>query len=180
MSDSPPTPQERMSVEAVGEAYERYREELRHFMTRRARMMQDADDLVQEVYMQLLRFPPAEALREPQSYLYRIAWHVVNQANRRSQQQAAPYEPMVLERMMGGSLEFRAGDAAERLAAEQQLMRALSQLPRPCQAAIILFKRDGLSYKEIAAELAISEHTVKKHIARAIVHFKRCATEVSP
>lgn len=169
-----------MPLEAVGKAYERYRVELRNFMSRRARMVQDADDLVHEVYMQLLRFPPAEALREPQSYLYRIAWHVVNSANLRLQREPATYEPATLERMTSGMSDYRASDAADGLMVEQQLARVLSQLPRPCQAAIVLFKRDGLSYKEIAEQLGISVHTVKKYIARAIVHFKACSKESAP
>lgn len=177
MTHRKPTPDNRMPVEAIAEAYDRYRTELRQFMSRRARLGRDVDDLVQEVYVQLLRFPPAEVLREPQSYLYRIAWHVVNRANQRAQQEASPYDPAALERLTVGMSRFRAGDASERLIADQQLAGALAQLPRTCQAAILLFKRDGLSYKEIAAELGISIHTVKKHIARAILHFKSCSKE---
>ena len=33
---------------------------------------------------------------------------------------------------------------------------------------LLLAKRDGLSYKEIADELNLSEHTVRNHISRAL------------
>jgi len=161
-----------MAAEAIGEAYELYRDELRRFVARQSRATQNADDLVQEVYVQLLRFPPRQVLRAPQAYLYRIAWHVVNRANQRAQQEPLTYEPSVLERMPGRGGSLWADEVGDELDAEQQLSLTLSQLPRACQAAIVLLKRDGLSYKQIAVELGVSIHTVKKYIARAITHFK--------
>ncbi|HEX7113962.1 MAG TPA: sigma-70 region 4 domain-containing protein, partial [Steroidobacter sp.] len=58
-------------------------------------------------------------------------------------------------------------DLAERLSLEQQLDRALAQLP-PMQAAVLLaHKRDGLSYEETAEKLGISVHTVEKYLTKA-------------
>jgi RNA polymerase sigma-70 factor (ECF subfamily) len=154
----------------IGQAYEQYRSELRRFLARQSRRPQNPDDLVQEVYMQLLRFPPRETLREPQAYLYKIAWNVVNRSNLRAQQETLAFSKNIERHLW-------TDDAADQLNAEQELTRALEQLPRPCQAAIVLFKRDGLSYQEIATEMGISIHTVKKYIARAIVHFKNLGAQ---
>lgn len=156
----------------VGEAYELYRSELKRFVARQSRAAQNVEDLVQEIYVQLLRFPPRETLREPQAYLYRIAWHVVNRANQRARQEPVTYDPSVLERLSGQAGSLWSDEAGHELVAEQELSQALGQLPPGCQAAIVLFKRDGLSYKQIAVEMGISIHTVKKYIARAIAHFK--------
>ena len=48
---------------------------------------------------------------------------------------------------------------------EAEERSALPEMRRKC---LLLAKRDGLSYKEIADELNISEHTVRNHISRAL------------
>jgi RNA polymerase sigma-70 factor (ECF subfamily) len=159
----------------LGEVYAQHKAELRHFFARQLRSAQNAEDLVQEIYVQLLRFPPTETLRQPLDYLYKIAWHVVNRANRRTQieqQQFVSGDSEMLDRLAGRSGRLWAGDISEQLSTEQQLQRILGQLPHACRTAIILLRRDGLSYQEIADEMGVSVHSVKKYIARALTHFK--------
>src|SRR5687767_7984797 len=98
MTTQDPQPQ-RTSVIAIGEAYARYRGELRTFFTRMVRRTQDSDDLVQEVYTELLRYPPREPLREPQAYLYRVAWNVMHKWNARRQREPVPTDPQLLSRV---------------------------------------------------------------------------------
>ena len=46
----------------------------------------------------------------------------------------------------------------------------LNSLPFKVRRAFLLSRLDGLSYKEIAAELGVSERMVKKYMARAMLH----------
>ena len=39
-------------------------------------------------------------------------------------------------------------------------------------------KRDGLSYKEIADELGLSEHTVRNHISRALESLREGSPQI--
>ena len=59
-------------------------------------------------------------------------------------------------------------EAEERSALEARLWTAVDALPEMRRKCLLLAKRDGLSYKEIADELNISEHTVRNHISRAL------------
>ena len=43
---------------------------------------------------------------------------------------------------------------------------------------LLLAKRDGLSYKEIADELNLSEHTVRNHISRALETLREGAPQM--
>ena len=49
---------------------------------------------------------------------------------------------------------------------QQQLNRALAQLSPLCPTIVVMKKRDGLSIEEIAHELNLSIHTVKKYLTR--------------
>lgn len=157
--------------EAIALAYKAYRAELRRFLGRRARSAQDGDDLVQEVYLQLLRFPPREPIRETLAYLYRVAWHVVNRANEKGQREGVAYDLPTLERLAQES-GYVVDDLQHQLAQQQQLIHLLTELPPICRQVIVRFKCDGLSYKQISAELNISIHMVEKHIARAVRHIR--------
>ena len=46
----------------------------------------------------------------------------------------------------------------------------LNTLPFKVRRAFLLSRLDGLSYREIAAELGVSERMVKKYMAQAMLH----------
>jgi len=60
-------------------------------------------------------------------------------------------------------------DAGAHIDAPEQLEYVLRQLPPMYRAVLLLRKRDGMSYAEIAQKLKLSVHTVKKYLARAVV-----------
>lgn len=160
------------AADLIGRAYAEYSGELRSFLARRSRRKHSSDDLMQEIYLELLRYSPRGVVREPQAYLYKIAWHVVNRYNAQVQHDAVPHEPVELDRIASRTGATPADEAEAGLDAEQRVIQALSELPPLYGAALILSRRDGLSYSEIARELRISVHTVRKYLTRAVAHLK--------
>ena len=160
------------AADVIGQAYAQYSGELKVFLARRSRRSQSSDDLLHEIYLELLRYSPRGEVREPQAYLYKIAWHVVNRDNARLQRDAALYEPQELDRIVSQVVEGRTEGAEAGLAAEQRVLLALRELPPLYGAALILSRRDGLSYSEIARELNISAHTVRKYLTRTVAHLR--------
>ncbi len=53
--------------------------ELRRFLVARLRDRADLPDLVQVIYLRVLRLKDHEAIRNPQAYLYTIASHEANE-----------------------------------------------------------------------------------------------------
>lgn len=51
---------------------------------------------------------------------------------------------------------------------EARLWTAIDSLPERCREVLLLSKRDGLKYEEIAEELGISINTVKNQISKAL------------
>lgn len=160
-------------------AFRHYRRELHRYLMRRLRKPEDVDDLAQEVYLRLLRHDESKCVHKPLAYLYGIASHVV----------ADYHIGEVYDRehlMFGGDAEngwpeesasIQLDDLAERLNLQQQLERALSQLPPTHAAVLLAHKRDGLSYNEVAKKLNLSIHTVEKYVTQAKARIRTMSWE---
>lgn len=134
---------------------------------RRLRSSQQAQDLAQEAYLRLLRVERSELVHQPRAYLYRIAVNLVSEFRLRARRDPVTYDSETVDEAAEKLGEMPA-DEGERSADAQQIEMLLDQLPPLYRAIFVLRKRDGLSYQEIAQQLEISVHTVKKYLARAV------------
>ena len=154
----------------AGSAYRQYRAGLQRFLMRRLHDAQNVQDLSQEAYLRLLRVEDAELVRKPQAYLYRIASNLVYEFKLRERQDPVTFDSEAVERIAEKTADDRPTDElGERLSTERQLEKVLDQLPPLYRSVFILRKRDGLSLAEIAQQLGISVHTVKKYLFRAVM-----------
>lgn len=159
---------QKLGGEPVISLFERYRARLQRFLANRSSRPHDANDLAQEVYLRLLRFPPGDVIQRPQAYLYRIASNVVHDFNLRARQEPIMFDTEAAEELADQAVDVWSDDLSDRMIAEQELHRLLVQLPRGHLAALILHMRDGLSYADVAKTLGIETNTAKKRIARAL------------
>ena len=167
-------PASKPSRDSVEQACEQYRQELRRFFERRAPQMDCADDLVQLVYLRLLRSPPLALVNDPRRFMYRVAWNVLrdeNQRVEREQQRAVSCDPEMLKQLAERLGSLWIDDSDDDLIREQ-MEQVLRQLPRACQVAFLRQYRDNYSYVEIAEELGVTSHLVKKYIVKALNHFR--------
>lgn len=148
-------------------------EQLRRFLSARARSKADVADIVQEVYLRMLRVPDIDSIRSPEAYLFTVAKHVVQQHSLRHSKQLAPdavvslYPPRLAGLESDPALEL---DAHECLV---QLQRAFEGLSPKARATFILHRRDGLSLDEIAIRLGISRPMTKKYLANALMQLRQ-------
>jgi RNA polymerase sigma-70 factor (ECF subfamily) len=157
----------------------RYRRELHRYLLRRLRQPQDVDDLAQEVYMRLLRIDDEKCIHKPLAYLYGTASHVL--ADYRIEVEAEHKHVSVSSEMVE-EWENTPGcvlpdDIADRLNLQQQIDRALAQLPPTHAAVLLAHKRDGLSYDEVAEKLGLSIHTVEKYVTQAKARIRTMSWE---
>lgn len=131
----------------------------------------DVDDVVQESYLKLLRAKAAGKIASAKAYLFAVARNTaVTLGRRQTIYSATPLNELPDLRVLdGGPDAANAADASQRLA----LMRdAINQLPPRCRDVMRLAVLRGMGNAEIAAELGLSENTVRVHLGRAI---KKCA-----
>lgn len=158
-----------VAVVAVGQ----YGMQLRAFLRRRVRRSEDLDDLVQEVYLRLLRVDDADKVRNPLAYIYGVASHVVSEFNMRGDKGKVVFDSSAVEATMDdeGSRADR-GSMEGGAYFERHVSDALRQLSAKHLAVLLLERRDGLTHAQIAAKLDLSLHTVKKYSVQALAHVR--------
>jgi len=131
----------------------------------------DLDDLVQESYARLLRAREKGKVKYVKAFLFAIARNAALDFCRR--QKVVSFEPI------GDSADLividERPDVAEIVNKQQELellAEAVQSLPERCRQVLTLRLLYELSHKEIAAELGISNLTVKAQLAKGM---RRCA-----
>jgi RNA polymerase sigma-19 factor, ECF subfamily len=159
--------QETTAARYVAEMARKYGPALHRFLVRRLKTEADAADVSQEVYLKMMRLERTDLIRQPQAYLYFLASQVMHEQRMREKRLPILFDSDAVESLTS-SAEFASSDdfvASDEI--ERELENVLKKLPPVHRSILILRKRDGLSYPEIARELGISVHTVKKYLFQA-------------
>ncbi len=147
--------------------------QLRRFLLARVRHTADMPDILQEVYLRMLRVPAVESIRSPEAYLFTVAQHVIQQ---HALKQSAIPPRVELSRLLNAPLASPDVDPVLDLDALQcidRLQGALDRLSPKARATFLLHRRDGLSFDEISACLGISRAMAKKYLAQALMQLRR-------
>ena len=145
---------------------------LRRFLARRVRNAADVPDLMQEVFLRLLRVPRYESIRSPEAYLMTIARHVAQQ----HRLAAAPESYLDLEDALAELRASSAGDPVLEVTAEEcrdALETALQHMTPKVQATFLLHRRDGLTMDQVSERLGISRPMAKKYLVKALVQIRK-------
>ncbi len=165
------------SAAFAASVFERYQGGLLRFLVRRLCAAQDSGDIAHEVYLRLLRMEKGELVRQPQAYIYAIASHVVSQFRMRQQSAPVVFDSEAIERLSHHASESSPDELFDKIDAERRVAHLLDGLPEMHRAVLVLRKRDGLSKAEIADELGLSVHTVKKYLHEAQVRIRAMSWE---
>jgi RNA polymerase sigma-70 factor (ECF subfamily) len=133
----------------------------------------DADDLVQDVFVQVFRgWDRFEGRSSVRTWLYGVALGVVRNARRRARfrrflgldaaEAAEPFEP-----------EAQPDAQLERREAKQVVHAVLEKLPEKKRTVLVLFELEGLSGEEIAEVVGCPVQTVWTRLFRARQEFAR-------
>jgi len=127
----------------------------------------DIEDVIQETYTRMLSVPSLETIRHPRQYAVQTAKAIVIDHLRHSR---------VVSIASGGRVEGldvpeREANAEERLEFQEEVVAvadALARLPEMCRETLLLRRVEGLSQKEVAERLSISEKMVEKHMTDSV------------
>lgn len=149
--------------------------ELRAWLRARFPSLADADDLVQESYLRVLRARGKGTIENTRAFLFTTARNVALDLVRRNQ--AVTTEALV--NAGPSSVIEESQDVAEWVSRTQEieiLHEAIRALPARCQEIVTLQRIHGLSNRAIAELLGISINTVN---AQMVIGLMRCRTYLS-
>lgn len=131
------------------------------------RAPQDAEDIVQEAFHNILRADNLEALDNPKAYLYKTATNLALNRLRKYRQNP----PVSCADDPHWQAEPDEISPERQVLAQQDLARlsaALNTLPEKYRRTFLLSRMHNKTYKEISEQLNIAESTVEKHIIKVL------------
>lgn len=143
------------------------------FFAKRLRSPAESAELAQEVWTRMLQIEDPASIRDPEAYLFTIARNLAHRhgaAQRRSQRQSDVDDPAVAEELAVPSAVGADIDAQQRA---RRLHQVLAELSPKARAAVALQYWHDQSYEQIAQQLGVSTHMVKKYHSQALVLLRR-------
>lgn len=150
----------------------RYRVPLVRYFGKRIREAYDVDDLVQEVFVRLVRQAAIESVQQIDSYVFQTAANVIRDRVRRHAARRHSEHKELLES------DLPTNDLCpERvLLGKEQLDRAIAaieELPENTRRVFVLRRYEDMRHEEIAKHLGMSVSGVRFHIEKAKAHLAR-------
>jgi RNA polymerase sigma factor (sigma-70 family) len=165
----------------IVEIVERERARLRHFIRRRVPHAEDAEDILQDVFSELVeanrRLMPIEHVS---GWLFRVARNrIIDLLRRREPERLG--EATILD-ADGGTvpieelLESDGSDPEAEYARRrliEELQQALRELPEEQRAVFVAHEIDGKSFKAMAAQTGINVNTLLARKRYAVLHLRQ-------
>jgi RNA polymerase sigma factor (sigma-70 family) len=160
----------------LSEAIEREQPRLRNFIRKRVADAADAEDILQEIFYELVEaYRLMKPVEQVGAWLFRVARNRIADLFRKRKREASRTDAMAVEEK--GELVFlevllpspdTGPEAAyARSVLVEELDAALDELPKEQREVFIAHELEGRSFKELAAETGLSVKTLlsRKHYA---------------
>ena len=156
----------------------RYSGPLLSYFLRRVHDHAQAEDLVQEVLLRVLKAGERGVIERPESYVFKVAANLLKDHRRRASRHpdldCEPLPEEHAESLADALIEQR---SPERVLLGQthlaQVLLALGELGELTRNVFVLFRLEHMKQKDIAALYGIAQSTVEKHVMRAVLHLAR-------
>ena len=160
-------------VEFARELFELHRLALYRYLKHILISREDALEVLQEAYLRLLRQPSFEHVRQnAKAYLFQTAANLANNRFRQRSKKSFATEVEMFE-AAGLTSPHWASWPEMALQGEQTesiIIRALMELATPVRTAILQYRFQDLTHREIALRLGVSERTVERYIKDGLSH----------
>lgn len=152
-----------MSADAVDRNY--WARALRQVL-RRTRGHPDAEDLLHSAYLRLEAYRARHAVESPVGFLVRTAANLKVDEHRRAARHTEDGDAQILAIADEGPLADEVIAARERLG---RVKLGLAKMPVRRREIFLMNRIDGLTYRQIASHVGLSQSMVEKEMAKAIL-----------
>ena len=143
---------------------------LRNFIRKRVPDPSDAEDILQDVFYELL--DSAKPIEQVTAWLFRVASNRIIDRFRKQKHQTLSIDDLLPSRDGGPESDYA------RSVLIDELTVALGELPKEQREVFIAHEIDGKSFKEMAEESGVSVNTLLSRKHYAVLHLRRRLQEI--
>ena len=165
----------------ISEAIVREQSRLRNFIRRRVADREDAEDVLQDVFYELVEaYRLMKPVERVTAWLFRVARNRITDLFRRKRREALRSEPAAITEN-GETLQLEdllpSPDAGPEAAYAQSVLleeldAALDELPEEQREVFVAHELMGYSFKELAAQTGVSVNTLLSRKHYAVVYLR--------
>ena len=152
-------------TKALGDLYRDHYRQMLRVLSARTGSRQAAEEILHEAYARMLELDRPDVSGFLANYVWKLVWNLLTDGKRREGRRAR-LDPVALFETE------KVAPSPEATLCEQQrlemLDRAMDKLRPKELEAFILRAQEGLSFKEIAARMGVSERMAQLHVASAL------------
>lgn len=154
---------------------------LLRFLTRKLSNPDEAEDIAQDAYHNLLRMNPSVDLENAKAYLFQTAANLALNRMRKQRRQTHYAQTVVAEADNDSGLTTTSPEQVTSAQIElERVLAAIDNLPEKCRRAFQMSRSEHKSYSEISAELGVSVSTVEKYMIRSLEHLRKQLAQNPP
>lgn len=157
----------------VAAIFKKYYSELNRYIAHKYDCRDEADDIVQDAFHNILNVHNLDVIENPRAYLYQAARNIALTKIRRQGYQASYLASL-------DSAEPFSENLDQHLLAEvdlESVRTVLNGLSEKDRRTFLLNRIDGKSYKEISLELNVTVSTVEKRMMKVLSQIRRALDE---
>ena len=169
--DDPTAANEESHQQRIDRLFREHNQVLLQFLAARLHSEHEAKEVAQEAYVRLLNLDKPGAVSYLRAYLFKTAANLANDRRKHYSRRERIHELIFFE-----TRDDASPSPEGKVAAREELeiiRRAIEEIPAKCRMAFLLHKFRGLSFRETAAQMQLSERMVRVYVARAIYHCRQ-------
>jgi len=156
---------------AINCLYQQNRQSLLRFLRRRLGNVDEAEDIAQDAFHNMVRSDNTQALENPRAYLFQTAANLALNRIRKIRRQTNYQQIAEIEQ--AEQMAPPPEQAVAALIDIDTVIAALDDLPEKVKTAFILSRAEHKSYRQISEELDVAVSTVEKYLIRALEHLRQ-------
>jgi RNA polymerase sigma factor (sigma-70 family) len=168
-----------LSNDSLSEIFRREQGRLRSFVRRRVADEGDAEDILQDVFYELVEaYRLMKPVEQAGAWLFRVARNRIIDFFRKKRPVRFDDADISIEEMLP-SADAGPEAAFARSVLWEELEDALAELPEEQRAVFIAHEIDGRSFKEIAQQTGVSVNTLLSRKRYAVLHLRERLKEIN-
>ncbi|MCW3805634.1 RNA polymerase sigma factor [Plebeiibacterium marinum] len=158
------------NIEAFDSLYHRYSEKLYNFAYSFLKNHEDCKEIIQETFIRLWeKKHQIDTTKSFKSYLFKISYNlIIDQLRNRLKDKK--YQEFLAHHFQSAVTEFESNIDYDII--KDKIGSVLEELPEKRKQIFLLSREEGLSHKEIAEKLSISEKTVENQIGLSLKYLR--------